>query len=93
MDNLKRLKASKIVIAHRLSTIVNADLIYVLDKGKIVQSGTYEELLAQKGTFADIAARQLLKPANEAGYQNEDFGLNPDISAPRFFSQEKSLSL
>lgn len=43
-----------LVIAHRLSTIVNADIIHVLDKGQIVESGTHNELLALKGIYANL---------------------------------------
>lgn len=43
-----------IMIAHRLSTVVNADRIYVVQDGRIVQSGTFEELKAVKGLFADM---------------------------------------
>lgn len=57
-NSLERLQATRIVIAHRLSTIINADKIYVFDKGQIVQSGTYEELIRQPGLFADLAKRQ-----------------------------------
>lgn len=41
-----------IVIAHRLSTIVNADYIYVMDEGRIIEEGAYEELVAGKGSFS-----------------------------------------
>ncbi len=58
-ESLDRLQATRIVIAHRLSTIVNADRIYVLDQGRIVESGTYEELLAQDGLFSTLAKRQI----------------------------------
>ncbi|WEK54700.1 MAG: NHLP bacteriocin export ABC transporter permease/ATPase subunit [Candidatus Cohnella colombiensis] len=58
-ESLEQLKATRIVIAHRLSTIMNADCIYVLDKGGIVQQGTYGELIAQPGLFAELAKRQL----------------------------------
>ena len=46
-------------MAHRLSTIKNADRIYVMEKGKIVQQGTYAELMQGSGLFAELAKRQL----------------------------------
>ena len=46
-----------IAIAHRLSTVRNADQIVVLDGGRVVESGTYDELLARGGRFAALAAR------------------------------------
>ncbi|MFP3435879.1 lipid ABC transporter permease/ATP-binding protein, partial [Paraburkholderia sp. SIMBA_061] len=58
-ESLDRLQATRIVVAHRLSTIRNADRIYVLKSGSVVQSGTFEELVAQDGLFATLAARQL----------------------------------
>jgi len=58
-SSLEQLKATRIVIAHRLSTIRNADRIYCLDKGHIVQSGTYDELMLQDGFFKELANRQI----------------------------------
>jgi NHLM bacteriocin system ABC transporter ATP-binding protein len=58
-SSLENLKATRIVIAHRLSTIMNADRIYVLKAGLIVQSGTYAELMEREGPFRDLAARQI----------------------------------
>lgn len=58
-QSLDRLRATRLVVAHRLSTIVNADRIYVLEKGKIVQVGTYEELIKQPGVFYDLVSRQI----------------------------------
>ncbi|HEV3258812.1 MAG TPA: NHLP bacteriocin export ABC transporter permease/ATPase subunit [Gemmataceae bacterium] len=58
--SLERLKATRVVIAHRLSTIQSADRIYVLDAGRIVQSGRYEELMQQQGLLRDMAQRQLV---------------------------------
>jgi ATP-binding cassette subfamily C protein len=58
-EALDSLGATRIVVAHRLSTIVAADRIIVIAGGKAVQQGTYEELLAQPGEFAELAKRQL----------------------------------
>ena len=58
-ESLEQLGVTRVVIAHRLSTIQNADRIYVLANGKIVQEGTFEELAAVKGLFADLMARQM----------------------------------
>ena len=58
--NLDQLKMTRIVIAHRLSTIKNADRIYVLVKGKIIQAGSYQELAEQPGIFASMLHRQRL---------------------------------
>ncbi|MCP4067243.1 MAG: ATP-binding cassette domain-containing protein [Phycisphaeraceae bacterium] len=52
------LGATRIVIAHRLSTIRRADRIYVLEKGRVVQSGTYAELEGRDGPFHDLMAGQ-----------------------------------
>ena len=58
-ENLGRLRTTRIVIAHRLSTIVNADRIYVMDKGRVVQTGSYAELMSRDGLFKRLAERQL----------------------------------
>lgn len=47
------------IIAHRLSTIKNADRIFVFDAGKIIESGSYEELVAKKGEFSKLVAAQV----------------------------------
>jgi ABC-type bacteriocin/lantibiotic exporter with double-glycine peptidase domain len=58
-ESLDRLKATRIVIAHRLSTIKNADRILVLDKGTIVEQGSFEELMEKNGIFAELSKRQI----------------------------------
>ena len=57
-DALDKLKCTRIVIAHRLSTIKNCDRILVLDKGNIMEDGTYDELIEKNGLFAELVARQ-----------------------------------
>ena len=56
--SLASLQATRVVIAHRLSTIVQADYIYVMEKGAVVQEGPYEKLIRCDGPFADLARRQ-----------------------------------
>lgn len=58
-QSLESLNVTRIVIAHRLSTIRHADRIYVLEAGKVVQFGSFTELIEQKGLFARLVARQL----------------------------------
>lgn len=64
-ESLDSLKCTRIVIAHRLSTIKQCDRIIVLDKGKIIEDGTYDELIAKNGFFAELVARQRLDDADE----------------------------
>lgn len=59
-QSLEKLKITRIVIAHRLSTIANADMIFVVDGGEIVQRGTYQQLAEQPGIFADLIKRQTI---------------------------------
>ena len=64
-DSLNRMKCTRIVIAHRLSTIRECDRILVLDKGKIIEDGNYEELVSQNGFFAELVRRQQIQPGKE----------------------------
>jgi ATP-binding cassette subfamily C protein len=56
---LERRKVTRLVIAHRLSTIRQANRIYVLETGRIVQVGGFEELSQQDGLFRDLMSRQM----------------------------------
>ena len=64
-EALDSLKCTRIVIAHRLSTIRHCDRILFLDGGKIVEDGTYEELIAKGGRFAELVERQRLDKTEE----------------------------
>ncbi len=65
-EALGSLKCTRIVIAHRLSTIKQCDRIIVLDRGKIIEDGKYDELIAKNGFFAELVARQRLDEAPKA---------------------------
>ena len=74
-EALDRLKCTRIVIAHRLSTIRHCDRILFLDGGKIAEDGTYEELIAKGGQFAELVERQRL---DKTGEKNGEAGENSD---------------
>ena len=57
-QSLKMLSTTRLIIAHRLSTIEEADRIYVMERGRIVEVGRYQELMNRNGVFAAIARRQ-----------------------------------
>ena len=59
-DSLEKLECTRIVIAHRLSTIRACDHIIFLENGKIAEDGTYDELIAKNGLFAQLVERQRL---------------------------------
>ncbi|HVY70694.1 MAG TPA: NHLP bacteriocin export ABC transporter permease/ATPase subunit [Verrucomicrobiae bacterium] len=66
-ESLEKLQATRVVIAHRLSTIINADRIFVMENGRVVQTGTYQDLLNQPGLFSELARRQLVEDPNTEG--------------------------
>jgi ABC-type bacteriocin/lantibiotic exporter with double-glycine peptidase domain len=58
-EGLAKLDVTRVVIAHRLSTIRHADRVLVLDRGRIVQEGTFESLMEEDGVFRSLAERQM----------------------------------
>jgi len=63
LDRLTRGRTS-LIIAHRLSTVVRADRILVMDRGRLVDSGTHAELLARGGIYTDLYQLQFREPSN-----------------------------
>ena len=58
-ESLEKRNMTRMVIAHRLSTVQNCDRIIVLDKGKVAEEGTFEQLMSLKGLFYQMAIRQI----------------------------------
>ncbi|KAA0121846.1 NHLP bacteriocin export ABC transporter permease/ATPase subunit [Methylobacterium sp. P1-11] len=58
-EGLERLDVTRVVIAHRLSTVQNANRIYMLDGGRVVEQGTYQELIEHNGSFASLLRQQI----------------------------------
>ena len=59
-ESLDSMNATRLVIAHRLSTIMNCDRIIVMDAGRIVEQGSYQELMDAQGLFYELASRQIV---------------------------------
>ena len=59
LDNLRSLQSTTIVIAHRLSTVVTADVIIVMQDGRIVEQGTHHDLISLDGVYRDLVAAQI----------------------------------
>ena len=70
-ESLDSLDCTRIVIAHRLSTIRSCSRIIAIDQGRIVEDGTYDELIAKNGFFADLVSRQQIGEKEIEGGQNE----------------------
>jgi len=80
--NLNELPCTRIVIAHRLSTIRNADRIFVLEQGCIVEQGTHDDLMAAHGLYAGLVCRQV-ETAKSHGQFEDAIGGDPWIAQVR----------
>ncbi|HEX2252405.1 MAG TPA: peptidase domain-containing ABC transporter [Thermoanaerobaculia bacterium] len=67
-QELQRLRCTRIVIAHRLSTVVDADLILVLEEGRIVEAGRHRDLLRNRHRYADLVAAQMAASGGGEGW-------------------------
>ena len=65
-DALGELKCTRLVIAHRLSSVRHCDRILVVDGGRIAEEGTYDELIARNGLFAELVARQRIDTKSDS---------------------------
>lgn len=59
-ETIEKMSSTRIVIAHRLSTIIKCDRIIVMDEGRIVEQGTFDELMQNNGLFRQFASRQIV---------------------------------
>lgn len=87
-DTINNIAAEKrqiiITIAHRLSTIMNVDTIYVLEKGRISETGTHQELLQQKGLYYALWRQQIGERGTKAAKQTQNDTEELSVSSPEF---------
>ena len=69
---IKKSKSTVVLVAHRLSTVINADIIAVVDQGKIVESGPHEDLMRLNGIYANLVKRQIAKRVNNLDEDDVD---------------------
>ncbi len=72
LDHISQKNVTTVIIAHRLSTIKNADLIYAIKEGKIIEQGTHKQLLEKNGYYAGLVRSQLAQDELESKEQNLD---------------------
>jgi ABC-type bacteriocin/lantibiotic exporter with double-glycine peptidase domain len=80
-DSLGKLSATRVVIAHRLSTVVDADVIVVLKKGRVLEQGSHAELMARRGRYYALVSAQEVeqekKPQDVIVDRTQDISMTP----------------
>jgi ABC-type bacteriocin/lantibiotic exporter with double-glycine peptidase domain len=82
LANLEKWPCTRIVVAHRLSTIVRADMIVVMDQGRIVETGTHAELLARNGQYTALVRAQLGESTEAPRSAPARSGESPKVARP-----------
>ncbi|MCQ2820945.1 MAG: hypothetical protein MJ252_27115, partial [archaeon] len=88
LDNISGKAVTTVIIAHRLSTIKNADLIYAIKEGKVIEKGTHAELVAKKGYYEGLVRSQLGQEELEKKEENLE-RLKKDKSSHRMSSSSQ----
>ncbi len=89
MDRAKEGRTT-IVIAHRLSTIRNADLIIALDKGEVIEHGTHDDLMEQRGLYYELVTAQTQKEKEKGTDPDSDKEDDDDDEVEKWFLRPKS---